>query len=147
MILKTKKLNYYIYSRDNLRFDFDDRIKNEIKEKLNDIEIIVLEEDIQAFGLTRDLFIKANIVIQSSEEFKERLNKRELRYSEHKHNNRFMFYNDIEKELRSILVGTSNFLLIRAISLNNQEDMYNPEFDFFYDCFYDFFCEKSLTLY
>lgn len=66
-----------------------------------------------------------------------------LRYSEFKHyEQRFLFYNDIDKELRSLLVGTTNFLIVddwyeyetsTTINLDQEDDA--REMDDFDDYF------------
>lgn len=41
--------------------------------------------------------------------------KGKYKYSERKKDNKFLFYNNLEKEFSSIIAGTSNFLFIRNI--------------------------------
>lgn len=50
------------------------------------------------------------------DEFLEKIYNKELRYNDFKSgDNRFLFYYDLEKEIRSVLVGTTNFLVVDSI--------------------------------
>lgn len=132
MLIKTKYVDYYLYSDKEESFFLEPRLCEQLKKRLEQIEFIILKKDIDALFMDRleSEIKKRNITITDADTLIERINCGELRYSESKNEKRFLFYNDIEKELRSVIVGTSNFLLIRGIEGNKNGDEY--DFDYSY---------------
>lgn len=127
MLLITKELAFWLYSNCEQPFSLEERLLTKLEEKLKNIEIIILKEDYDEFP-SRDIVKTVKnrkITMSTTEELIDRVNKGELRYSESKEDQRFKFYNNIEKELRSIIVGTSNFLLIRGIEDLTRDLEYN----------------------
>lgn len=111
----------------------DKRLVNSIREKLKKITFVFLKEDELAQKYLNDYFgtpqrskfseeyIKKTMnsygykyEILTEEELLEKINLKEFRYCEQKEKDKFLFYYDCLKELRSISVGVTNFLVVAS---------------------------------
>ncbi len=105
--------------KDYLKFVEDKRLVSMLKDRLSKITLVILEEEnylehdyLNEEGASR---LAVKIQILPEETILDKINKKEFRYSEYNSEGRYAFYNNIFKELRSVAVGTSNFLLIRNL--------------------------------
>lgn len=105
--------------KDYLKFVEDKRLVSMLKDRLSKITLVILEEE----SYLEDDYLNeegadcldVKIQILPEETILDKINNKEFRYSEYNSEGRYAFYNNIFKELRSVAVGTSNFLLIRNI--------------------------------
>lgn len=100
--------------KDYLNFVEDKRLVSMLKERISKITLVLLEEE--TYLEYEDINNKSsslNVQILSEEVILDKINNKEFRYSESNSEGRYAFYNNVFKELRSVAVGTSNFLLIR----------------------------------
>lgn len=109
----------------------DKRLVNSIREKLKKTTFVFLKEDELTQKYLNDYFgvPQRNMVnnesvkkimdsygykyeILTEEELLEKIHLKEFRYSEQKEKDKFLFYYDCLKELRSVSVGVTNFLVV-----------------------------------
>lgn len=105
----------------------DEFLKNpKIREKLcnafQKIKLIDLNEKYNyaadEYDDDDDYYDEKSVLIQNmdEDEFLEKIYNKELRYNDFKSgDDRFLFYYDLEKEIRSVLVGTTNFLVVDSV--------------------------------
>lgn len=124
MVIDIEGVSLYIHDGKNSGIRLSKSLMEKIANNILKIHIIILENDINDSTKRnmKKISKKINVSILSEEELLDRIYSKDLRYSEYKNDKRFVFYNDLEKELRSIAVGVSNFLIVRNIELINDED-------------------------
>jgi hypothetical protein len=111
----------------------DKRLVNSIREKLKKTTFVFLKEDELTQKYLNDYFgtPQRNMVSDASvkkvmdsygykyeilteEELLKKIHLKEFRYSEQKEKDKFLFYYDCLKELRSVSVGVTNFLVVTS---------------------------------
>jgi len=111
----------------------DKRLVNSIREKLKKTTFVFLKEDELTQKYLNDYFGTPQISVFSKESVKkamdsygykyeilteeellEKIYLKEFRYSEQKEKDKLLFYHDSLKELRSVSVGITNFLVVTS---------------------------------
>lgn len=135
MIVVDDEFVFLLNQKENQNIELEDRLLKKLKIRLKEIEIIILDDDIKEQPVYINDDIKNskqiyNLKNLTTEKLIERVLNKELRYSEQNNDDRFLFYSDLEKELRSIIVGTSNFLLIRGVFSKGKYQMLLDDYYF-----------------
>lgn len=96
------------------------KIREKLCKAFQKIKLIDLNEryNYAADEYDDDYYDEKSVLIQNmdEDEFLEKIYNKELRYNDFKSgDDRFLFYYDLEKEIRSVLVGTTNFLVVDSV--------------------------------
>lgn len=84
-------------------------IKVKFIENLNRLTFVYMYEKYNQYFFFKKLYLSND---NDLEKFSDDLISRKYKYSELKNENRFYLYNNLEREIRSIALGNSNFLFL-----------------------------------